>query len=228
MQSYKHYCFDLWQTLIKPDRTFKEERNCFFYHNLNFGGKPIEEIALIFREVDLMCSSINDNTGKIIDSRQMYLMVIDLLNDHLYPLNRIDLDWLIEQMDSMLLRHLPSLSSPGMLQLLYQLREPGHVTMSVLGSSGFIRGNTLRTVLKRLDISDLFDFQLYCDETGMIIHEPAECDLIKDHIYQCSKARPGDMIEIIYVNENLVGYGSRNQVTRMLSLHKMTSNTLTG
>jgi putative hydrolase of the HAD superfamily len=221
MQFYKHYCFDLWQTLIKPDPAFKDDRNCFFYHNLNFGGKPIEEVALIFREVDLMCSAINEKTGKIIDAGQMYLMVIDLLNDHLYPLNRINLDSLVDEMDSILLRHPPLLSSTAMPQLLYQLREPGHVTMSILGNTGFIRGTTLRTVLKKLEISDFFDFQLYCDEIGMIIHDPAQCDLIKDHIYQCSKARPTDVIEIVHVSENTAARGSISNAVTMRSLNRM-------
>ena len=73
MQFYKHYSFDLWLTLIKSNPNFKKERALFFHKNFNSKKKNIEEIEKIFRQVDIICNSINEKTGKNIDADEMYL-----------------------------------------------------------------------------------------------------------------------------------------------------------
>ena len=226
MQFYKHYCFDLWHTLIRPCPAFKEERNRYFYHHFNFGGKPLEEVAMIFRQVDLMCNSITEITGKNMDARQMYLMVIDLLNNQLYPLSRVDLDSLIDEIDSMLLSHVPLLSSPQIPELLSQLKEPGHISMSIVSNTGFIRGKTLKSVLKRLDIDGFFDFQLYSDETGASASHPRLCELIQEHISQFTKARPIDSVQIIHISDNPAAHSNSYPSIRIGSLQKMINYSL--
>ncbi|NIJ55189.1 HAD family hydrolase [Dyadobacter arcticus] len=167
MPFYIHYSFDLWHTLIKPNPDFKKERTRFFYENLNYGAKSLEEIEMIFREVDVMCNAINEKTGRTINADQMYLMVISSMNNHCYPVNKVDLDWLFEEMDALLFRHMPLLYSLKTFDLLNQLKEAENTTMSIVGNTGFNRGNTLRTVLNILGISKFFDVQFYSDETGM-------------------------------------------------------------
>ena len=66
MAFYKHYSFDLWLTLIKSNPRFKQERTSYFYEKFNTKNKSIEEVALIFRQVDLMVNAINEKTGPVL------------------------------------------------------------------------------------------------------------------------------------------------------------------
>ena len=64
MSRFRHYSFDLWLTLIKSNPAYKPERAGIFYRDYNSLNKSLEEIAAIFRQVDLMCNAINEKTGK--------------------------------------------------------------------------------------------------------------------------------------------------------------------
>ena len=82
MAFYKHYSFDLWLTLIKSNPAYKQERTRYFYQRFNTKHKNLAEIAVIFRQVDLMVNAINERTGKNVDADEMYLMIISMINDY--------------------------------------------------------------------------------------------------------------------------------------------------
>lgn len=68
MSSYRHYSFDLWLTLIRSNPAFKQKRTEYFHQNFNYSHKSIDEVALAFRQIDIMCNTINEKTGKNIDA----------------------------------------------------------------------------------------------------------------------------------------------------------------
>ena len=166
MDLYKHYSFDLWLTLIRSNPEYKKQRAKFFFDNYNFHKKSLEEVNHIFRQVDLMCNAINERTGKNIDAEEMYLMVISLVNDNRIPLDEIDIDEIYIKMETLLFQYLPFLYCDETFGVLNHLKQNNNSSISILSNTGFIKGLTLRKVLKELNLLDLFDFQIYSDETG--------------------------------------------------------------
>ncbi len=197
---YQHYSFDLWLTLIKSNPYFKIERTKIFHRDFNPGGKSIDEVAKAFRQVDLMCNAVNENTGKNIDADEMYLMVISLINDNQLSLNDIDTVKLYQDMEKLLFYYLPLVYSPVTISTLQHLKQKEGVTFNLLSNTGFIKGATLRKVLVELKLHEYFDFQLYSDEVGMSKPNPALFALMLQQIKQINNNI--NLNSIIHVGDN--------------------------
>ena len=202
MPFYKHYSFDLWLTLIRSNPLFKIERTRFFYDNFNYGKKTLEEVALIFRQVDIMCNNINEKTGQNIDAEEMYLMVISMQNDYMFPVKDINMKSLADEMEDLLFKHIPFLYSFETADVLKRLKQSGENTISILSNTGFIKGKSLRKVLKHLELDAFFDFQLYSDEAGMSKPNRDFFQLMLDKIFEFNKEREIDLREIIHIGDN--------------------------
>ncbi|MGY4384265.1 putative hydrolase of the HAD superfamily [Pedobacter sp. UYP24] len=202
MPVYKHYSFDLWLTLIKSNPTFKKERARYFHSKFNYTDKSLEEVTAVFRKVDLMVNSINEKTGKNIDAEEMYLMVISIINGFATVFSDVDVDQLYQDMEDLVLDHLPDVYCSNSLNVLKQIRENGVSTTSLLSNTGFIKGRTLRKILDQLGIADLLDFQLYSDEVRMSKPNPQFFQLMLDSIDR-QKHREIKLHEIIHVGDNV-------------------------
>lgn len=201
MPFYKHYSFDLWLTLIKSNPTFKLERTRYFYDNFNTAKKTIEEVAHIFRQVDLMVNAINEKTGKNIDAEEMYLMVISIINDFSTEFQDIDVDKLYDDMEVLLFNNMPLLYSSESISVLNKLKETNQSTISILSNTGFIKGRTLRMVLKHLKLDSFIDFQMYSDEVRLSKPNLSFFQLMLDTIDR-DKHADISLNEIIHVGDN--------------------------
>jgi len=197
---YQHYSFDLWLTLIKSNPYFKIERTKIFHRDFNPAGKSIDEVAKAFRQVDLMCNAVNENTGKNIDADEMYLMVISLINDNQLSLADIDTTKLYQDMEKLLFYYMPVVYSSVTIPTLQHLKQQSGSTFSLLSNTGFIKGATLRKILVELKMNEYFDFQLYSDEAGMSKPNPALFDLMLQHIKQINKNI--NLNSIIHIGDN--------------------------
>jgi putative hydrolase of the HAD superfamily len=202
MNSYKHYSFDLWLTLIKSHPSFKQERNRFFFDNFNQKGKSLEEVTKIFRQVDLMCNAINERTGNNLEAEEMYLMVISAMNDHAVSFHDIDLTKLYDEMEQLVFKHLPVIYCNNTSAALSRLKEENN-TVSLLSNTAFIKGRTLREVLKRLEIHHLFDFQLYSDEVGMSKPNQELFQLMIRTVASSRNEQNINLKEIIHIGDNI-------------------------
>lgn len=203
MPFYKHYSFDLWLTLIKSNPAFKTERTKYFHAHYNSKKKTIEEVALVFRQVDLMVNAINEKTGKNIDADEMYLMVISIMNDFSTEFQDVNTDELYLEMEALLLNNMPLLYNAESLTVLSQLKASGLSTINILSNTGFIKGKTLRKVLANLKLTDLVDFQLYSDEVRLSKPNPAFFQLMLNTIDQGKHPEIG-LHEIIHIGDNPV------------------------
>ncbi|MES2826885.1 MAG: HAD family hydrolase [Bacteroidota bacterium] len=203
MPVYKHYSFDLWLTLIKSNPNFKIERAKHFHKYFNRKDKTIEEISAIFRKVDLMVNSINEKTGKNIDAEEMYLMVISIINDYSSDFSNVDVETLYEQMETLVLEHLPQIYCNNSIGVLKSIRASGKSTISLLSNTGFIKGSTLRKILTRLELDQILDFQLYSDEVRMSKPNPQFFQLMIDTIDR-KKHSQIELHEIIHIGDNVV------------------------
>lgn len=203
MPFYKHYSFDLWLTLIKSNPAFKTERTKYFHAHYNSRKKTIEEVALVFRQVDLMVNAINEKTGKNIDADEMYLMVISIINDYSTEFQDVDTAALYLEMEKLLLNHMPLLYNDASLTVLSELKSTGRSTINILSNTGFIKGITLRKVLSHLKLDEFLDFQLYSDELRLSKPNPEFFQLMLNTIDRVKHPEIG-LHEIIHVGDNPV------------------------
>lgn len=203
MSCYLHYSFDLWLTLIRSNPAFKEQRIQYFHRFYNEKGKSIDEITQIFRLVDLMCNGINERTEKNIDADEMYLMVISMIHDNDIDLHKIDINSVNQDMDDLLFNYLPEVYSDKTIMVVESLKNKPDITLSILSNTGFIKGNTLRKVVKKLGLSIFFDFQLYSDEEGL---SKPNIHLFQQVITKAGRLRkePINFSEIVHVGDNPV------------------------
>ncbi|RZL20197.1 MAG: HAD family hydrolase [Pedobacter sp.] len=201
MQFFKHYSFDLWLTLIKSNPSFKIERAKYFHAHYNPLGKSIEEVASIFRNVDLMVNGINEKSGLNIDAEEMYLMVISTLNNYSPDFSRVNIKELYLTMEALVLEHMPEMYCTESLGVLFKLKENGKSTISLLSNTGFIKGVTLRKILQHLKIDQVLDFQLYSDEVRMSKPNPKFFQLMIDNIDR-KRHRSIAHHEIIHIGDN--------------------------
>ena len=202
MPYYHHYSFDLWLTLIKSNPDYKLERTRIFHRDFNPGNKSIEEVAKAFRQVDLMCNAVNERTGKNIDSDEMHLMAISLINDNQLDLKQIDTDKLYADMEALVLNYPPMVYSPVTIEVLDHLKQKGGSTLSLLSNTGFIKGVLLKKILAELKMDQYFDFQLYSDEVGMSKPNPAFFNLMLQNIKQVNKGKEITLDNIIHIGDN--------------------------
>jgi putative hydrolase of the HAD superfamily len=203
MVRYKHYSFDLWLTLIKSNPAFKKDRTHYFHSKFNSKNKSLEEVAVIFRKVDLMVNAINEKTGKNIDADEMYIMVISIMNDFSTLFEEIDLDVLYADMEALIMEHLPVLYDERSLDVLHHLTSNEGSTLNILSNTGFIKGITLRNILTELKLSSFFDFQLYSDEVRLSKPNINFFQLMLDSIDR-SKHPQISLNEIIHIGDNPV------------------------
>ena len=202
MKLYKHYSFDLWMTLIRSNPAFKLERTKFFYDNFNQHEKTLEEVGIIFRQVDVMCNAINEKTGNNIDAEEMYLMVISAINNYHYSLQNVDIAALYAEMEALVFKHLPVVYSAETVNVLGKLKQhAGDVSFSLLSNTAFIKGCTLRAILKELELDKYFDFQLYSDETGMSKPNGRLFKLMINTIQEI-RTQPISLKEIVHIGDN--------------------------
>ncbi|MDN5286420.1 MAG: putative hydrolase of the superfamily [Mucilaginibacter sp.] len=202
MPYYHHYSFDLWLTLIKSNPDYKLERTRIFHRDFNPGNKSIEEVAKAFRVVDLMCNAVNERTGKNIDSDEMHLMVISLINDNQLDLKQIDTDKLYADMEALVLNNMPLVYDDVTINVLDRLKQKGGSTLSLLSNTGFIKGAILKKILAELKMDQYFDFQLYSDEVGMSKPNPAFFNLMLQNIKQINKGKEITLDSIIHIGDN--------------------------
>ena len=167
MNQYKHYSFDLWLTLIKSNPSFKKERALLFYKEFNFKKKTIEEVEIVFRNIDLMCNAINEKTGKNVDAEEMYLMVICTLNNYDIDFSSVVLVDLYNQIERILFNYLPTVYSIDTIETLEKIKQKPDITFNILSNTAFIKGSSLKTILVHIGLSSYFDFQIYSDEVGV-------------------------------------------------------------
>lgn len=201
MAFYKHYSFDLWLTLIKSNPMFKQERNRYFYEKYNPLNKSLDEVTVIFRQVDLMVNAINEKAGKNVDAEEMYLMAISMINNYSFDFAEVDLDALYNEMEQIVFAHMPVLYCNECLDVLATLRNKQQSTTNILSNTGFIKGKTLRKVLSQLGIAELMDFQLYSDEVRMSKPNSSFFELMLQQI-DTSKHPQFELSDVIHVGDN--------------------------
>lgn len=204
LKQIKHFSFDLWFTLIRSNPEFKEQRAIYFYKHYNVYNRPLEEVKQIFRQVDEMCNNINQVTGKNIDTDEMCLMVIHLLNGDLSHFGTIDSHKMYDDMEQILFSFIPVLYDENTKATLEEVKSREGVTTNILSNTAFIKGRTLKVLLDHLEISQYIDFQIYSDEIGVSKPNPKIFNLLLNQLQTVKKYDQIEKFEILHVGDNVV------------------------
>lgn len=162
----KHFSFDLWLTIIKSNPVFKDKRVSFFHQHYNFSNHSLKEIGNVFRKVDLMCNQINESVGFNVDTKEMYLMILYLLNENSIDYSKINSEQLFKEMENLVLSYPPIILNEKVIPILQTLKEKNK-TISLLSNTGFIEGKTIKKILNNLQLKKYFNFEIYSDQLNL-------------------------------------------------------------
>lgn len=165
MHQYKHYSFDMWGTLIKPNDDFTLYRAGHIWSNYNGkdeNKKTHLQVVAIIREVGKYADEWNLFTGRSMSPLEMYTMVLYRVRGTLNGLTRLTLELLYKEIEQIFLQYHPTVYSDDTIPALEELRRRGKY-MSILSNTAYIRGATLNKVLRMLNIATYFNFAVYSD-----------------------------------------------------------------
>lgn len=195
---YKHISFDLWLTLIKSNPNYKSKRNQLFkdFFELEY---DIELVSQKVRYYDVVCNSINEKTGKNIDTDEIYLLILSSLGYDINKLNRKMLEEFYKESEKIFFEHQPVFINSYTHQIFKDLKNEG-ITMNILSNTGFIKGTTLRLFLDNNNVGDYFDFQIYSDECNFSKPNVEIFNLVYDKIIRKNRTLKS---QVLHIGDNL-------------------------
>jgi putative hydrolase of the HAD superfamily len=195
---YKHISFDLWLTLIKSNPNYKSKRNQLFkdFFEIEY---DIEIVSQKVRYYDVVCNSINEKTGKNIDTDEIYLFILSSLGYDINKLNRKMLEEFYKESEQIFYKNEPVFINRNTHQVFNDLRNEG-ITMNVLSNTGFIKGRTLRLFLDKNNLGHYFDFQIYSDECNYSKPNIEIFNLVHDRITIKNRTPKS---QVLHIGDNL-------------------------
>jgi len=163
MHQYKHYSFDMWGTLIKPNDDFTLYRAGHIWEKYNPLKRSHLEIVAIIKEVGNYADSWNLFTGRSMSATEMYTMVMYRVRGTLNGLTKLDLEVLYMEIEKIFMEYPPTPYSDDTIPTLKELRSRGK-SISILSNTSYIRGKTLNKVLRKSGMAAHFNFAIYSDE----------------------------------------------------------------
>ncbi|MGF6929200.1 FMN phosphatase YigB (HAD superfamily) [Chitinophaga sp. W2I13] len=154
----------------------------------------------------------------ILMRKKCNLMVISEINDDDNAFGSIDLAGLYEEMDALVLKHLPVIYCSETVKTLRRIKASSDSTISLLSNTAFIKGSTLRRVLQELELEHFFDFQLYSDETGMSKPNEKMFRLMLENVAIVRNDTAIPLSNIIHIGDNVKADINGAQVTGIRTL----------
>lgn len=158
----KHVSFDLWLTLIKSNPVFKQKRDELLKIKFEV-PHPIETISSKIRMWDLKFNEINECSGKNMEAEQMLLIILCDLGVDIKHITPKELNEFYLLTEELFFKHHPVVIEGKIKEYLSELTTK-KITISILSNTGFIKGSTLKKLLRVLELESFFSFQLYSDE----------------------------------------------------------------
>jgi putative hydrolase of the HAD superfamily len=208
--------FDLWNTLIsnipQDAHKYRERRVRNLTGVLRQNGKEVDPGLLsdAYRKGFEECSRTWEKNLDLSTEEQLRIMFGFLDDQGLQPLPQELMPGLVEAYVSPLLEDPPTLID-GAREILLHAREKGH-KVGLICNTGTTPGSTIRVLLQRMQMIDLFDFTTFSNEFGIRKPDPR----IFLHTLRQLNSRPqssahvGDLIDVDVLGAKNVG---------MISIH---------
>ena len=162
IDSYEHFSFDLWLTLIKSNPDFKLKRDTLFKDFFKI-DKDLDEVRKVIRHYDVLFNRISEKTGNHIEREEVFLLMLDALGIDIETISQENLNQFFQQVDDLFLNNMPVLLWENIEEQLIKIKEKNK-TASILSNTAFIHGDSLRKVLEHLGLADYFSFMIFSDE----------------------------------------------------------------
>ena len=162
IDSYEHFSFDLWLTLIKSNPDFKAKRDTLFKDFFSI-DKDFDEVRKVIRHYDVLFNRISEKTGNHIEREEVFLLMLNALGKDIETVDENQLKQFFHQVDELFLNNRPVLLWENIEEILIKIKD-NNKTASILSNTAFIHGDSLRKVLKHLGLADYFSFMIFSDE----------------------------------------------------------------
>jgi len=196
IHNHSHFSFDLWLTLIKSHPEFKAKRVELFSSFFNI-DKPIEEVTKVVKYYDDLCNSINEITGKNIDTFEIYLLILNSLNVPVDHLDKEKLNEFYQKSETLFLEYKPVVIFDNIHDFFEDIKSQGK-TINILSNTGFIKGTTMRKFLINENLDQYIDFHIYSDELNCSKPNPLVFQEVKNNI----KNPDLEMHQILHIGDN--------------------------
>ncbi|MEG0529114.1 MAG: HAD family hydrolase [Bacilli bacterium] len=196
--AYEHFSFDLWMTIIKSNPEFKPKRTILFKEYFSI-DKSVEEIDKTIRYYDNLYNLISEKTGNHIEREEIFLLILNVLGKNVELINSEDIDDFFIKSDILFLENRPQIIWKEIPSILEKITDLGK-TANILSNTAFIHGNSLREVLKSLNLEQYFTFMIFSDEVG--VSKPNI--KIFEYLYEnTQKIKQLEKSKIIHVGDNI-------------------------
>ncbi|PQA96717.1 phosphoglycolate phosphatase [Chryseobacterium shigense] len=198
IHNHCHFSFDLWLTLIKSHPEFKTKRVELFTSFFTI-DKPIDEVAKTVKYYDDLCNTINEVTGGNIDTFEMYLLILGLLDVDVKQLNKEKLEGFYMKSEELFLEYKPVIIFENIKEFFDQIKNEGK-TVNILSNTGFIKGRTMRKFLIQEELDQYIDFHIYSDEINISKPNPLIFQEVKNNL----KDQNLPMHRVLHIGDNPV------------------------
>lgn len=162
IDSYEHFSFDLWLTIIKSNPNFKGKRDALFRDFFSI-EKDIDEVRKTVRHYDILFNRISEKTGNHLEREETFLIMLDALGKDTEKISLEDLNQFFHQVDDLFLNNIPVILWENIEEILIEIKEKNK-TASILSNTAFINGESLRKVLEHHGLANYFSFMIFSDE----------------------------------------------------------------
>jgi putative hydrolase of the HAD superfamily len=198
-KNFSHFSYDLWLTLIKSNPQFKSKRNLLFKDFFDVECS-IEKVTEVVRYYDVLCNNINENTGRNIDTYEIYYLILNALNVKVNNIDTKQLNLFYKETELLFMEYKPQLLFPKIDSLFEEIKAQGK-TMNILSNTGFIKGYTLRKIIADYGLEQYFSFQIYSDEVGFSKPNHKIYQLVYDQINSSNEITKK---EVLHIGDNIV------------------------
>lgn len=209
MKNYKHYSFDLWGTLIRPNEKFEEAIALYIYNVYASSYFTINQIINIIRDIEFKSTRCSELIEKHIDSSIMINSIFERIK---WIPTLKDIENVQSYFNKLFLENLPYLYDEHTRHVLKTLKEKG-CSMNILSNTGFVSGKILDISLSKLEILDYFDFTMYSDEYGFAKPNEEFFELMfwtyLEHIGILKTVNRND---VIHIGDNPIADGGSTQI----------------
>lgn len=199
IDSYEHFSFDLWLTLIKSNPDFKAKRDTLFKDFFSV-DKDIDEVRKVIRKYDVLFNRISEKTGNHIEREEVFLLMLDALGKDIETVDDNQLKQFFQQVDELFLNNRPVLLWENIEGILIEIKEKKK-TASILSNTAFIHGDSLRKVLEHLGLADYFSFMIFSDEVKASKPNLRVFEIMVDKI---NDFRTLEKKEILHIGDNKI------------------------
>ena len=198
-KNFSHFSYDLWLTLIKSNPQFKNKRNLLFKDFFDVECN-IEKVNEVVRYYDVLCNNINENTGRNIDTYEIYYLILNALNVKVNDIDTKQLNLFYKETELLFMEYKPQLLFPKIDSLFEEIKAQGK-TMNILSNTGFIKGYTLRKIIADYGLEQYFSFQIYSDEVGFSKPNHKIFQLVYDQINSSNEITKK---EVLHIGDNSI------------------------